>query len=458
MALVNNISFQLTQTLTRINEGGISMDNYMLFLEEYFQQALSNADDPYLEADFFEEDVEDKPRVYKENYYLRDNLQNRYIKTVLAKKASQDRIVEFVGKFLDDHSAQLSTAGPIHIFMFGESEIKPIYEMFNVTPNMMIELYHHMIDEAFFGKISKFITGWVEKAPHKVLITSILIDALQNNYEDVVTCCEYMWAFTEYPILYRNFWRTGVKEDVMNYTVEHLGSRYKIKYPNIKNLQGLLKHDAHSSVANMTDRLKTGADHTYTDLMQRMRNQMKATFKNISNAYYANDLENASQHNKSSQFDDGSLADQEGHTTNIAQVVDKTISKFSTTDVNNALARVAADASQVDKDNLIGYLNQINSAKNNRIPKFIEDVITSYFNKNPTEISVDSSDFLNFGLALYRSIGTSKDPLYQEIKDILNFWIYDVINIKQFYQREGTWIAYTRAVFNYMILMIKYYN
>lgn len=436
--------------------------DYTIYMKEALMQAyldMGDEDAYFSEADELDgpDEIVEKQPVYKENYYLRDNLQNRYIKNVLVKSKTKDQLIEFTGRFLDEHANQLSTPGPIHMFTFGEKEMAPIYAMFGVNPDMLIEMYFHMIDEAFFGNISLFISGWVKKSPHKLLITAILIDALQNGYDDIVTCCEYLWAFSEYPILYRQFWKTGVKEDVMNYTIEHLGTKYKVK--KVKNLQGLLKYDAHASIfPTMVDRLKSGVDNAYTDLMQRMRNQMKNTFKNISKAYYDNDKENASQHSKSSQFDDGSLADQEGHTTNIAQVVDKTVSKFNTETVNASMAGVAADGSQVDKDNLIGYLNQISSSKNNRINRLIENIITSYFNKNPTSTSVGSAEFLNFGLALYRSIGTSKDPMYQEIKSILNYWIYDIINIKQFYQREGTWIVYTRAVFNYMILMINYYN
>lgn len=428
------------------------MSSYRLFMEEFIRLAM--IEENGFDDELFEEDG--RPGVYKESYYLRDNMQNRYVKPVLAKTKTQEFLIDFVGKFLDAHSNQLSTSGPIHMFTFGEKEMQPIYDLFGLNPSIIMDLYYKMIDEAFYGKISVLITGLVKNAPHKMLLTCILIDAIQNKYDDIVTCCEYLWAFAEYPLLYRKFWQTGVKEDVMNYTIEHLGSKFKVK--KYKNIQGLLLHDTHSSVVKMGPRLETGADNTYTDFVQRVRNQMKATFRNIANAYYDNDEENASLHNKSSQFDDGSMADQEGHGTNIAQVVDATVSKFATGGVNGSIARVAANGSQVDKDTLIGYINQINATKDNKISKLVENVITAFFNKNPTNTSIGSTEFLNFGLALYRSIGTSKDPMYQEIKAILNFWIHDIVNIKQYYQREGTWINYTRAIFNYTILMINYYN
>lgn len=421
-----------------------------IYIEDYMQEALMEMDK------FFQEEGNDKEGVYKENYYLRDNFQIPYVSNVLKTQKGRDAVIEFTGKFIDDHSFQLSTAGPIHSFTFGLKEVTPLYELFGVNEKMILEHWEKMVEETYYGKISSFFNGWVKNAPHKILITAIMIDGLQNKYEDIVTCCEYLWAFSEYPILYRFFWKTGVKEDVMNYTIEHLGTKYKVK--KVNNLQELLKYDAHSSLVRLEPKLMMGVDNAYADFMHRMRNQIKNTFKNIAHAYYDNDGMNATQHTKDSQFDDGSLADQEGHGTNIAQVVDRTINKFSTGGINNSLVRACADGSKVDKDNLTGYINQIWTAKNNRIPKFIENVITSYFNRNPTDTTVGGNEFLNFGLSLYRSISTSKDPMYQEIRMILNHWMFNIINIRNYYQREGTVINYTRAIFNYMIFMIAYYN
>ena len=95
--------------------------------------------------------------------------------------------------------------------------------MFNVDTNKLAEMYNEMIKETFYGKISKFITGRIMNAPYKLLLVAILVESIQKGYDDIVTCCEYLYGFSEYPILYRHFWEFGVKEDVMRYK-EYEGS------------------------------------------------------------------------------------------------------------------------------------------------------------------------------------------------------------------------------------------
>ena len=430
---------------------------YELYMEDYMTEA-KNEMNKYLESSDESCIYEDggKEGVYKINYYFRDNLQIPIVSKILDKRKNRDELVRFTSAFMDNNMKALSAAGPMYMFMFGDKETNFLYEFFGVDADKLLEMYNKMVDESFYGSISQFYTGFVKNAPHKILITAILIEALQKNYEDIIECAEYIWAFCEYPILFRKYWTTGVKEDVMMYTIEHLGSKFKIK--KVNNLQGLLKYDAHSSVVARKDELLTGADHTYTDFMQRMRSQMNNTLKNISRAYYDNDKANATQHTNVTTFDDGTLADQEGHITNIAQSVDKTIGKFVTGEINTTMAKISADNAKVDKDNLMGYIGQIMAVKENKLGKLIENIITAYFTKNPTDTSLGSADFFNFGISMYRSIGTSKDPIYQEVKAILAMWMNDIINIRQFYNRDATVIAYTKAIFNYIVLMIMYYN
>lgn len=427
---------------------------YDLYMEDAVNDFIQDMNDLPMYSGITE--AGGKEGVYKENYFLKNNLQIPFVSNILDKPRIRESLFEFTGGFINDHEEQLSTAGPVKMFTFADKETSVLYDMFNINAEQLMNLYNKMVDETFYGNISAFLTGMVKNAPHKLLLVAVLIESLQKNYEETVECCEYLFAFSEYPLVFRKFWPYGVKEDLMAYTIEHLGSKYKAKKMN--NLLALLKYDSHSAVSHFTPALMKGVDNVYTDFIYRIRTQMKATFKNINREYKKNLENNATQHTNVSVFDDGSLADQEGHTTLIAQITDNTVNKFATGGINRSLANIAAENAQVDKDNLIGFIGQIMAIKSNKLNKFVENVVTAYLNKNPTDTSVGSSSFLTFGLALYRSIGTSKDPLYQELRIILNLWMFDIINIRQSYQREATVIAYTRAIFNYYIMMIMHYN
>lgn len=457
----------------RNSERGVAINKYLA------QTGISSSNNPYahhnesvnsfmetmgwlFEADDEEDEEEEKEvsnAVYKINYYFKKNLQEKYITPILEKRRNRDLIMDFTAKFIDDHHTALSAPGPMYSFTFGKPETSFFYNLFNLTEDMILDIYANVIKETYYGKISSTINGFIVNAPHKLLITGMLVDAFQHEYDDIVECCEYLWSFCEYPILFKKFWSIGVNEEVMKYTIEHLPGKFKIINKKLTTLQALLKYDSNTAIAPYKEPMKTdGADHLYINLVRSIRNQIKATFKNIARLYYDNAEKNNTQHQSVSEFDDGTMADQEGINSNISQIVEKTCTKFASKEVNGAIVKACAEMSQVDKGNLTGYISQIFSVKNNKVSKFVENIITAYFTKNPSQTEIDSSEFINYGLAMYRSIGTSKDPLFSEIKLILNYWMNDIIQIRESYSREATIINYTRAIYNYFILMIKHYN
>ena len=191
--------------------------------------------------------------------------------------------------------------------------------------------------------------------------------------------------------------------------------------------------------------------------MQSIRNRLNSALKNISRAYYKNNDSNKTQHQDTTIADDGNIIDNEGSMANVSQVIDRIINKFMNGEINASLVKIASDMTKVDNSNLVGFIGQIYASKKNRIPEFIETLIMSYFEKNPTSQSLESTLFLNFGFSVYKSIGTSNDPNYIKLKAIMNYWMNDIINIKEFYNRPATIISYTRAIFNYMVMMINFF-
>lgn len=138
------------------------MSYYNLYMQSYMEDALEEMKEclgensqQYLEA-------KDKSEVYKINYYLRDHLQIPYVSETLAKRRTRDQLIAFVAKFLDDHSRELSTSGPVYMFTFGNNETSFLYDMFGVNGDQLIEMYLAMVEETFYGNISKFFTGWVK--------------------------------------------------------------------------------------------------------------------------------------------------------------------------------------------------------------------------------------------------------------------------------------------------------
>lgn len=406
-----------------------------------------------LENYYMEEDeiIDRRTKISKETYHLKETLVDPIIDVVLKKSINRDKIIDFTGEFIDRNSTKLFTPGPMYMFQFNEKDVSPLYELFNITPQSISDRITEIINSTYDGK-GQFRS--IQSAPHKILIIAILVDALINNYTDIIECMAILLPVTEYPLLFKKYWEHGVNEEVMKYTLEHLGKKFGITKE--KNLLGLFKTTGESILKIHSSRLKTGTDYEYIDVINRTRNSMNSLLKNISRQYYANSEKNATIHTNVDLID-GNLVDHEGLTNKIANDSENIYRKFITEGIDDQIAGMVANAGSINKNNLIGYLNTIFKNKNNRLQTLIESI--AYLFLSNTEISgngINSSEFVNFGLILYRSIGTSRLQNHVIIKSILDDWS-KISGLSDDYNREQTIIAYRRGMFNYVIWAMKQY-
>ena len=400
-----------------------------------------------------------KAPVFIENYIYQKELVEGKIRNIMKDKNKRDSLVHFTASFINDHSKELSTSGPVYTFTFAEKETNFLYNLIGTNEDHILSLFNKVIDETYMGKLSLPLAGLIKKAPHKILITGILVDAIQMNYQEVPKCCEYIMGFADYPMVFRSSWKLGVNEQTMTYTIEHLPNKFKIKARQIYSVLGLIEYDMNKVRVLCEDRLKGGADNVYIDYIYRVRNQMKNTYQKIAEQYYKNQKNQSTQHTTTDMTDEGMIVDQDnGISTTISNITENTLSKFIKGDINGRiLETIAATKDEISENILRAYITKIVSSKNNRLSEFIENLITLFFLKYPEEYELRPK-FLNFSIVAYNSINRSTERLNMEIAKILNFWVDDICAIKKDYKRSATIINYKVAIYRYFVAMINHYN
>ena len=98
-------------------------DLYREYMSDYIEEATKEMNNSLgITAD----EEKGKKDVYKHNFFLKEVLQDKYVKDVLSKPDNRNKIGEFLAKFIDDHMDQLSTSGPVNSFTFGQRDRKSV--------------------------------------------------------------------------------------------------------------------------------------------------------------------------------------------------------------------------------------------------------------------------------------------------------------------------------------------
>jgi len=406
----------------------------------------------------------------KVNFYLRDNLQVPFISPILKVRSNRDKLVDFTGDFIDKNSEKLFAMGPMYNVPFYEREINFLSELFNIEIGKVAQKENDKVsnDSQLMNIIKGMFRetyGWttiphtIRVSPHKVLLCGILIDALQNGYDEVIACCEYLIGLAEYPLFHKKYLspKFDVRKDVMQYTIEHLPIRFRIK--KVKNILELIKYDVWRSLKTHKPRLLRGDDMEWVEFINRVRNAFNSTYKKIAQMYHANAEKDVTIFTTDGKLEDGSLVDKGGHGTNMSSIIENTYTQFISSSIHMAIIPALAEEAKIPPENLTNSINTVFTTKNNKLHRVIEIIITSYFVKTPTASGVGTADFLSFGLQLFRQSSNSKNPLYIELKDIINeLWVKSILDLPNKYSSQGTINNYARAIFRYIVFMIKHHN
>lgn len=424
---------------------------YRDYMMELVDDILSDDNDIYLEA---RPRDPSRPKVVKyERYYLEDNLMPKINQAFKHPKVI-DGIIDATVKFITDNQDKLLTSGPVHIVPFLQKDAKILYDTVGMTEEELTTMIEHVKSEVF-----SYNFPMETIRPHQFIIIGMLIWGLRHANEDLIESCKYLISLSDYPFIYRKYWKRGVREDIMNYTVEHLGNKSHLR--RLGNLLAWLLYHSTVCVGGWKEKLSADRvqDLCFIDFINRVYSQINSAFRKISNSYYENWEKNATEHTPQNITDDGTIITQDNLGSRVATITEATITKFRTNDINRANALNAAERRKVGPDKLVGLLTTIIADKTNRLFRFVESTLLLFISSNPIDDKVGSGAFLTFGLKLYPSLSTSKVPLRQEIDSILDHWVYNILELDKVYTtREASVIGYRRAIYDYMIMMINYYN
>ena len=191
----------------------------------------------------------------------------------LSHKSIREEIIEFTKDFINKHHVELLDSGPINAFKFTEEDLSFLYTLLKIP-------------DTRYGKIIKNIND--PKIPVDTLLISIIIESLNKGYEDLLETAELLLIFNEYPHIFYKFWQKNIiiKEDIMNYTIDKLDSRFIIKRE--KNILGLLKYISHPVGEYYKCKIENETDDEYFQIKGHMVTHLNNIFRNVANKYYDN--------------------------------------------------------------------------------------------------------------------------------------------------------------------------
>lgn len=383
---------------------------------------------------------------------LRDTIYP-YVETTFKSNPNNVRAFNnLVAGFINRNIDKLTTSGPVYLIPFTDRDKEMYYKLFNITEEELktaMKKHTSSLNNSEFRLLSNnpifslfyFVIRYFTLHPDRKSLNSALT----------------IYALSAYPAIFSKYFKHGVNEAVMQYTIDNLTDKFLIK--KVDHILGLLVTSIQHSYEFLKVSIREGVDSDVIRFIQRIRNDHNSMFKKLMNVYMDNYRNNRTVVITNNQYDEDTpiIDEVDNATTEVNNAITKVLLPIVQNGVDVTRAEAAARMAGISiSDCRMFLINIINDKNIDLLQKFIESLLFLYiYEGRKTVRDVRSSYFLSWSASLFKKTN-SKNPNINKINEVLNIWAENS-GVYAKFKREASRINYKKAIFFYVVLSIQKY-
>lgn len=379
----------------------------------------------------------------KDNMFITDLYP--MIEKGLSKKENTVALKKAVGDYLDRNSEKLTTIGPIHRVMFTDYDMQKLYEAAEVDPKQIMEVLKKNPNIKGHWKI-------MNNPFNSAIALAIRYYAVKKN-EDMATTMLIYLTMSMYPSLHMKYFKFEPNEQVMNYTINNLSNKFKIK--QLGTIYAALIDTTKGSYSHHKDRLIKGSDKEIVDFVMDVKTRLNSLLRKLSNEFYENSEKKLYLNTDSDSYEEDNYHEADSNSYAIERITNNVTLGLTVHGPNMNMVNAAAKWSSVSVNELRNYVNTMVTNENREdIRTVVESILFLFiFDDKNSVTEIRSRKFLLYCLETYKKSNTTDENIIK-IKKILDKWLEDLGTYKKT-QRLATINNFRRALFLFFVFAIQ---
>jgi len=364
----------------------------------------------------------------------------------LSKKENTQKLKLAVSQFLDRNNEKLTTNGPVYRIIFSEEDANKLYEAIEVDP---------LTIKGIINRSPTIKSQWqIMNNPFNSAIALTIRYYKVNKNPEMVNATLIYLTMSMYPSLHYKYFQYEPNENIMNYTINNLSNKFKIKQTG--TIYAALVDTVQVSDRTYTDDLIRGTDKDIVDYIEAVKTRMNSLLRKISNEFYENDKKKNYLNTESDSFEEDNYHEADSNIYAVERVTNNVVLKLIVNGPNIQLVNIAAKMSQVSVSELRNYVNTLVIGENReQIKTVVECILFLYLFDSQNKVEdIGSNKFLFYCLEVYKKSNTTDENIIK-IKKILDEWLEDLGTYKKT-QRLATINNFRRALFTFFVLSIQH--
>lgn len=367
-----------------------------------------------------------------------------------ALKTNSHAIIEIqnvVSEYLDRNMNKLSTSGPIYRTLFLDNDKNAVFKATGTSP----ELVNRVIKESAYIK-----NHWRNIAsPFNVVMALLISWAKRNKNNDFAMFLLMYLVLSMYPSLHSKYFPYEPNPQIMDYTINNLSNKYKIKQQG--TVWNALLDTAVVCDKTYSQNIIRATDKDITDYIEAMKTRLNALLKKIKNEFTKNYNDKNIIGVEKDNEDKENYSSAESNSYAVERLANSISLKLAINGIDPKIIQIAAKLNDVAVNDLRTTVNQLVSDKENSkdIKKLIGDILLLFLTETRNSIGeIRSNKFILECLKIYKKSNTG-NKIIIEIKKYLDKWLAKYSERYKASNRTATLNSFRRALFTYFVFTIQ---
>lgn len=355
---------------------------------------------------------------------------------------------QLIATYIDKNADTLSAIGPTKMVLFTERESLPVFEIAGVTPAEVKAIKNKSPDIKSSGQILNI--------PFNTLMAMVIRYFTITKNEKLLKLSILYLGLSMYPSIYTKYFKFEPNENIMNYTINNLSKRFKLKRTG--NLMVTIDETCHGAYELHKSGIEKGDDKDIVQFILAIKTRFNNLIKKIAIEFYKNHKEGNYLNTEYESNEEDKFREADSSTYLINRLTENVTLKLVIEGPPIKLINVAAKSNQVSVNELRNHItSMINNEHKDDIKKVVESILFLYlFNKQNKAEEINSDKFLVYCLDVYKRSNTTDENIIA-IKNILDSWLND-LGVYKKTQRLATINSFRKAMYTFFVMSIMYFN
>ena len=373
------------------------------------------------------------------------------VETALAQKKNQDKYRENLDKYLSANSDKYFINGP------GE---RPIFSDSNINAYIQLIGLDTLTIKRTLKETKSIGSNWnIMNNPFNTANALATRYSIIKKNDELIKLSQWYLLVAFYPSIHSKYFKYGVNQACMDYTINNLSDKYRIK--QLKSLWAALTEMASTAYALHKDNLARGEDLDYVKYIQDVHTRMNSLIQNIAVKYYDNHKNQRFLETEFESFDEDNYHEADSNSYQITKITNNVVNHLCMHGADMKLVELAAKSTSVSTNEMRNYCNTLIDEKHRTdISQIVESILFVYlFNTDGQTHStsdIGTNDFMYYCLQMYKKSNTVDKNIIR-VKDILNKWLVDVGVIGKNGRGSSTILQFKKAFFTFFVMSIQKY-